>query len=78
MAICKILGLFVNPLGADNKYSFLNRDNLLQDFQMQLSQKGKIFSESVFAFSKFRFNFEHFQKKYDVILKLWTPKNVVR
>ena len=45
---------------------------------MQLSQKGKIFSESVFAFSKFRFNFEHFQKKYDVILKLWTPKNVVR
>ena len=50
---------------------------------MQLSQKGKIFSESVFAFSKFRFNFEHFSKKNmtligDVILKLWTPKNVVR
>ena len=28
---------------------------------MQLSQKSKIFSEFFFAFSKFRFNFEHFQ-----------------
>ena len=30
---------------------------------MQLSQKGKIFSEDLFAFSKFRYTFEHFQKK---------------
>ena len=30
---------------------------------MQLSQKRKIFSDSFFAFSKFRFNFEQFQKK---------------
>ena len=32
--ICKILGLFVNPLTADNKYSLLNRNNLFQHFQM--------------------------------------------
>ena len=32
---------------------------------MQLSQKGKKFSESFFAFTKFRFNFEDFQKKDD-------------
>ena len=32
---------------------------------MQLSQKEKIFLDFLFAFSKFRFNFEHFQKKDD-------------
>ena len=63
--ICKNSGLFVNPLAADNKYFLLNGGNLLQDFQMQLSQKRKIFSKLFFAFSKLRFNFEHFQKKDD-------------
>ena len=32
---------------------------------MQLSQKPKIFSQFFFGFSKFRFNFEPSQKKYD-------------
>ena len=32
---------------------------------MHLSQKPKLFSEFLFAFSKFRFNIEHFQKKDD-------------
>ena len=50
---------------------------------MQLSQKREIFSQSFSAFSKFRLNFEHFQKKDDphlipdVLLNLPTPKNVV-
>ena len=57
--------MFVNSLTADDKYSILNKGNLLQRFQMQLSQKRKTFSEFVFGFSKFRFNFEQFQKKYD-------------
>ena len=48
---------------ADNKYSLLNRGNLMQRFQMQLSQKDKIFSNFFCAFSKFRFNFQQFQKK---------------
>ena len=62
--MCKILGLLVNTLTADGMTSLLNRGNLLQHFQMQLSQKRKIFSEFFFfAFSKFRFNFEHFAKK---------------
>ena len=30
---------------------------------MQLSQKGQKFSEFLFAFSKFRYTFEDFQKK---------------
>ena len=57
--------MFVNSLTGDDKYSILNRGNLLQHFQMQLSQKRKTFSEFVFGFSKFRFNFEQFQEKYD-------------
>ena len=75
--ICKILGLFVNTLTADDKYSFLNKDNLLQHLQMQLSQKGKIFSQFFFAFCKFTLNFDHFQKKDDpnnwCIFKIMDP-----
>ena len=57
--------MFLNPFTADKKYSLLNRGNFLQHLQMQLSQKRKMFSEYFSTFSKFRFNFEHFQKKYD-------------
>ena len=68
--ICKILGLFVNPLTADEKYSPLNKGNSLQHFQMELSQKQKTFSDIFFFFfffalPIFRFKFEHFQKKGD-------------
>ena len=50
---------------------------------MQLSQKQKVFSQFLFAFSKFRFNFELFQKKNDpdilnVVLNLRSPRNMVR
>ena len=83
--IFSILGLFVKPLTANNKYFLLNRENFYQYFQMQLSQKRKIFNIFffLFPFSKFRFNLEHFQKKDDphslnVFLNWRTPKNVVR
>ena len=33
LVICKILGLFINTLTADDKYSLLNRDNLMQPIQ---------------------------------------------
>ena len=65
--ICQILELFVNPLIASDKYSLLEIGKLFQHFRMQLSQKRKTFSELVFAFSKFGFNFEHFQKKMTLI-----------
>ena len=57
--------MFVNRLTADDKYSLLNRDNLMQQIQMQLSQKQKAFSQTFFAFSKSTLNFEHYQKKDD-------------
>ena len=46
LTACKILRLkFVNKhtLTANDKYSVLNRDNLMQSIQMHLSQKQKKF-----------------------------------
>ena len=63
--ICKISRLFPNNLSADGKYSLLNRDNLTQRIQMQLSQKNETFFRFFSAFSKSSLNFEHFQKKDD-------------
>ena len=48
-----------DTLPADGKCSPLNRHNLRQPIQMQLSQKQKTFSEFVKAFFKYRFNFQH-------------------
>ena len=57
--------MFVNTLTADDKYSLLNRDNLLQPIRTPLSQNDKAFCEFFLAFSKSTLNFEHFQNKYD-------------
>ena len=48
---------------AVDKGSLRNRDNLMQPMYMQLSQKLKIFRNSVF--SKSRLNFAYFRKKDD-------------
>ena len=50
---------------ADDKYSFLNRDNLTQQIRTQLSQKEKAFSGFFVSFSKSTLNFEIFPKKDD-------------
>ena len=82
----KILGLFVNTLTADDKFSLLNRGRLLQHVQMQLSQNLKTFTEFFFFF------FFHFPNLYsilnilkkkmtliaDVFLNLRALNNVVR
>ena len=59
----KISRLFPNTLSGDGKYSLLNRDNLTQPIQMQLSRKEKTFCDCFSAFLKSRLNFEHFFKK---------------
>ena len=61
----KFSRLFPKRLSADGKYCLLNRDNLTQPIQMQLSRKQKTFSEFFCAFLKSSLNFEHFQKKDD-------------
>ena len=45
LGIEKIQRLFVNTLTAHDKHYLLNRENLTQQIQMELSQKEKIFSE---------------------------------
>ena len=65
LIIFKILGLLFNPLTIDDKYSLLNRGNLLQHFQMQLSKKQKIFSEFFFPFFKLKFHFKISHKRDD-------------
>ena len=74
-----------NTLTTDEKYSLLNRNNLLQHLQMQLYyiRHEKIFLK--FFFLKFR-NLDSilniFKKKVtlipDIFSNLGTPKNVVR
>ena len=61
----KIVRLIVNALTADDKHYLLNRDNLRQPIQMQLSQKQKNFSEFFFAFLKTILTFEPFRKNDD-------------
>ena len=65
LGIEKIQRLFVNTLTADDKHYLLNRDNLAQRIQMQLSQKQKTFSEFFFAFLKSILNFKHLPEKHD-------------
>ena len=65
LVLCKILGLFVNTLTDDGKYSLVYRDNLTQPIQILLSQKQKTFSQFFSAVLKSTLNFEHFQRNDD-------------
>ena len=65
LVLRKILGLFVNILTDDGKYSLLYRDNLTQQIQILLSQKPKTFSKLSSKILNPTLNFEHFQKKDD-------------
>ena len=82
LVLCKILGLLVNTLTDDDKYSLLYRDNLPQQVQILLSQKPKTFSRLSFEILKPTLNFEHFQKKDDphsrVVPKSPCPKKVIK
>ena len=61
--IHKILGVFVNTLTVYDKHYLLNRDNLTQTIQIQLSEKQKTFSEFCLSFLKSLLNFKHWTKK---------------
>ena len=82
LALCKSSGLFLNTLTDDDKYSLLYRDNLTQPIQIRLSEKQKTFFDFFSAFLKSTLNFEHFQKKINVIAdvfpKLPSPRKVIR
>ena len=48
LVIHKVLRLFVNRLTANDNNHLLNRDNLTQPIQVQLSQKQKTFPQFFF------------------------------
>ena len=61
----QILRLFVNTLTVDEKHYLLNRGNLSQTIQIQLSQNQKTFFEFFLPFLKSILNFKHLPKKDD-------------
>ena len=79
--IGRISGLFFDTLTASQKYSLLNRDNLTQHTQMQLSVKAKAFSQFFYLFLKCKKKFENSLNKLkliaDVFCKLRIPQSVV-
>ena len=80
--ICKISRLFPITLSFDDKYSLLNRDNLTQPNQMQLSVTQKSFSDFFSSFLESSLNFEHFFKIMTLIPYVFpkkrTHENLVR
>ena len=79
---CKILGMLVNTLAADENYPVLNRDNLTIPLRMQLSQKQKTFCEFLAAFLKSAFNFKHSEANDEphrfCIFEITDSENLVR
>ena len=62
--ICKILGLFVNTLTTNDKYSVLNRVNLTQPIQIQLSNTPNLFVNLFLLFSNLDQIFNIFFKRW--------------
>ena len=80
--IFKVLRLSVKRPTTDDKFSLLNRDNLMQPIEMDLSQEEKAFSQLLCAFFRSTSNFKDFTKKVTLIAyvssNLRSPKDVVR
>ena len=80
--LCKILGLFVNTLTDDKKYSLLYRDKLTQQIEILLSQKPKTFSELSSEILKHTLKLHIFKKKMtliaDVVPKLPSSKKAIK
>ena len=60
---CQISALVVSILAVNEKYPFLNRDNLTIPIHIQLSQRQETFSQFFSSFLKSPLNFEYFEKK---------------
>ena len=63
LVIEKFLRLFVNTLTADDKHYMLNRENLTQPVEIQLSEKQKVLSVFFFPFLQSILNFKYLPKK---------------
>ena len=65
LVIHKMIRLFVNTFTVNDKHYLLNRDNLTQTIQIQLSAKQKTFFRFFLAFLKSILNFRDLPKKDD-------------
>ena len=65
LVIRKILRLFYNILAVNDKLYLLNRDNLTQPIQIQLSEQQKSFFKFFLAFLKSILNLKRLPKKDD-------------
>ena len=65
LVLAEILGVFVDTLAADDKYTVKYYENLRLPIQMQLSQKRKPFSPFFFRFLESTSIVKHFEKKVD-------------
>ena len=63
LVLREILGVFVNILTCNAKYSVQESDNLPLPIQMQLSEKRKTFSRLFVPFLESTSNFKRFQEK---------------
>ena len=63
--ISEILGLFVNTLTADDKYSIHNSETLWQPIQIRLSKKQQTCAQFLSFFLKSTLIFQHFETKDD-------------
>ena len=61
----EIVGVFLNTLNANDKYSRGIRENLPQQIQTQLSEKPKTFSGFFIAFLKSTSKSEYVEKRYE-------------
>ena len=81
LVISKILGLFVNTLAADGKYSFSDSENLPQPITTQLSKKKIFFSKFLLHLLNLHKTLNCTKKKMTlmayVFSKLETVKNLV-
>ena len=64
LVICKVLRMFVNILTGDDKYFLVNRDNLRQPIQMQLSEKKKTISDFFHHFWNGNYILNIFKKRW--------------
>ena len=61
----------------NDKHYLLNRDNLMETIQMQLSEKQKTFPQFFFFFFAFLKSILHFKHLADVFPEILAPKNMV-
>ena len=61
----EILGVFLNILTSNGKYTVQDVENLQLSIEIQLSEKRKTFSQFFVLVVESTSNFKHFEKKHD-------------